>query len=105
MPFKPSFWSQFEEPAVGGRDVDCLKTETRQREQPDHYGQHILGGTATKTATREHDDQDPDPKRFAAIPRGVACATQTMTKTREEPDQDKSAHRALGLPRAPTTHA
>lgn len=133
MTVNASFWSQFEELAVGGRDVDCLKTETRQREQPDHHGQHILGGTTTKTATREQDDQDPDPRRFAAIPPGVACATQTMTKMREEPDQDQggagvipmsagpktqtltevreeqdqdqSAHKALGLPRAPATHA
>lgn len=133
MTVNASFWSQFEEPAVRGRDVDCVNTETRQREQPDHHGQHILAATLTKTATREQDDQDPEPRRIAAIPPGVACATQTMTKLREEPDQDQggsgvipvspgpktqtlteireeqdqdqSAHKALGIPRASATHA
>lgn len=133
MTVNASFWSQFEEPAVGGRDVDCLKTETRQREQPDHHGPHILGGTKTATSTREQDDQDPGSRQLAAIPPGVACGTQTMTKMREEPDQDQggagviplsagpktqtltevreerdqdqSAHKALGLPRADAAHA
>jgi len=132
MAASSSFWSHFEESALGERDVDLLR-KTPQRAEPDCYRPLILGGTRTMTETCEQDDQDPDPRRFAAIPPGVSCGTQTMTRTREEPDQDRggcgaipisagsktqtmtmvreepdqdhSTHKALGLPRATASNA
>lgn len=87
-----------------GEQVSTLRchvasTQTRQREEPDQRRTSgLFGGTLTKTATREEDDQDVSCRQYRAIPLAAVSGTQTLTEQREEPDQDESTQAYSTLP-------
>ena len=92
------FWRHFEESVCGCTEerISMLSgrvdpTHTRQREEPDQRRTSgLLGGTLTKTATREETDQDVSTRQYRAIPPTGASGTKTLTEQREELDQDES---------------
>lgn len=89
---KISFWSHFEELSDYDsiHDSDSLKTNTRQREEPDQLAATTLVATKTKTGNREELDQECL-SGYASFERSIKpMATGTFTEAREEPDQDES---------------
>ncbi len=98
------FWGNFEEDVEPNETDLCnsLKTQTRQREEPDQRVIALSTATATQTAQREELDQGAENTLYRALPYPInntlGLGTQTVTEQREESDQDMAHSRYSVIP-------